>query len=109
MWTGSYNKKVKQFVREHKNNIITLHTHPSSMPPSAGDFNSCFINGYKQGFISCHDGMVFAYTSNQIINENLYKLYIASYIKEGYSEFDAQFKAVEKLKENHDIDFWEVK
>ena len=78
------------------------------MPPSAADFNSCCRNGYKQGYVACHDGKVFAYTSEQEISEELYSLYISSYISEGMSEYDAQIKTLEKLKENHLIDFWEV-
>ena len=88
--------------------LATLHNHPASMPPSAGDFNSCYRNGYKIGVVSCHNGRVFAYTSNQEISEDLYNLYIGDYIDAGFDEFDAQIKALEEIKRNHDIDYWEV-
>ena len=104
-----YSEVTKKVVSSHeKNKIITVHTHPNSMPPSAADFNSCYRNGYKRGYVACHDGKVFAYTSEQEISEELYSLYISSYISEGMSEYDAQIKTLEKLKENHLIDFWEV-
>lgn len=104
-----YSEATKKVVSSHeKNKIITVHTHPNSMPPSAADFNSCYRNGYKRGYVACHDGRVFAYTSEQEISEELYSLYISSYISEGMSEYDAQIKTLEKLKENHLIDFWEV-
>lgn len=104
-----YSEATKKVVSSHeKNKIITVHTHPNSMPPSAADFNSCYRNGYKRGYVACHDGRVFAYTSEQEICEELYSLYISSYISEGMSEYDAQIKTLEKLKENHLIDFWEV-
>lgn len=104
-----YSETTKKVVSSHeKNKIITVHTHPNSMPPSAADFNSCYRNGYKRGYVACHDGKVFAYTSEQEISEELYSLYISSYISEGMSEYEAQIKTLEKLKENHLIDFWEV-
>lgn len=104
-----YSEATKKVVSSHeKNKIITVHTHPNSMPPSAADFNSCYRNGYKRGYVACHDGKVFAYTSEQEISEELYSLYISSYISEGMSEYEAQIKTLEKLKENHLIDFWEV-
>ena len=59
-----------------KNNILTLHTHPGSMPPSAEDFNSCFEYGYDAGYVVCHDGKVFKYSSAQPINVRIYNIYI---------------------------------
>lgn len=90
-------------------NLIALHTHPSSMPPSVADFNSTFRNGYDISIVLCHDGKIFQYVSKEEINSRLYAQYIQRYIREGYAEYDAQLWALEKLKENYDIDFWEVK
>lgn len=104
-----YSEATKKLVSSYeKGKIVTIHTHPNSMPPSVADFNSCFRNGYKQGYVACHDGKVFAYTSEQEVSEELYSLYISSYISEGSSEYEAQIKTLEKLRENHLIDFWEV-
>ncbi len=105
----NYSPKTRKVVDEYpKGKLITVHTHPSSMPPSAADFNSSFINGYKCGFIACHDGKVFGYTSEQMISEELYSLYIGQYIATGASEFETQIKALQELSKNHLIDFWEV-
>lgn len=49
------------------------------------------------------------YVSNEKISEPLYSLYVGEFLDNGYTEFEAQWKALEKLKENYDIDFWEVK
>lgn len=91
-----------------KKQLISLHTHPSSMPPSAADFNACFRHGYKQGYIACHNGKVFAYTADEEVNERLYNMYIESYMKAGQNEFDAQWSALTEIKRNCKIDFWEV-
>lgn len=102
-----YSDKIKSVISK-RTDIITLHTHPSSMPPSIDDFNSCCNNGYKMGYIACHNGMVFEYSSSQIISEKLYDLYLGEYIKQGFSEFDAQMKTLEELKKSFLIHFREV-
>lgn len=102
-----YTDKIRNTIKNNKN-IVTLHTHPSSMPPSVDDFNSCLKNGYNVGFVACHNGKVFKYSSKQEIRKGLYNLYVNNYINEGLSDFDAQLKTLEKLKENHEIMFVEV-
>ena len=102
-----YTDKIRNIVEKNEN-IITLHTHPSSMPPSLSDLNSCYRNNYKKGFIACHNGKIFGYTSNEMINERIYSMYIEKYIKDGYSEFESQLKALEKLSQSYDIKVWEV-
>ncbi len=104
-----YSETTKKIVSSYsKGRLVAMHTHPSSMPPSIADFNSCFRNGYKRGVVACHNGKVFVYTSEQEVSEDLYSLYVSSYISDGNSEYDAQLKALNKLRENHMIDFTEV-
>ena len=104
-----YSETTKKIVSSYsKGRLVAMHTHPSSMPPSIADFNSCFRNGYKSGVVACHNGKVFVYTSEQEVSEDLYSLYVSSYISDGNSEYDAQLKALDKLRENHMIDFAEV-
>lgn len=103
----TYSDKTKSAIRLN-DNVIALHTHPSSMPPSIDDFNACYNNGYKYGFIACHNGKVFGYSSEQFINPKLYELSVGDYIDSGLSEFEAQMRTINDLKRNHKIDFWEV-
>lgn len=102
-----YTDKIKKKIAGKKN-LITMHTHPSSMPPSVADFNSNLEHGYATSLVICHDGTVYGYTSKQKVENGLYILYINRYIKEGYTDKIAQLMALEKLKENYEIDFWEV-
>lgn len=102
-----YTEKIKRAI-SGRSDIITIHTHPSSMPPSISDLNSCCRNQYKMGFVACHDGRLFSYSSNEIINERIYSAYIERFLKDGYDEFDAQLKALEKLSQNFDIKVQEV-
>ncbi len=102
-----YTDKIKKTIKNNEN-IVTLHTHPSSMPPSVADFNSCYDNGYKMGIVACHNGKVFAYTSHQKISEELYNMYVGQFLTEGKSEFDSQLLALKELRRSYDINFKEV-
>lgn len=104
LYTESINKAIIG-----KSNLIAMHTHPQSMPPSDADFNSAFLYGYSKAVVLCHDGKVFQYIAGEPINGTLYDMYVQEYFSRGLSKFDAQIKALEKIKENCDIDFWEVK
>lgn len=105
--TVKYTEKIKKAI-EGRSNLITIHTHPGSMPPSIADFNSAFRHGYEISLVVCHDGKVFRYKSNEEINQIIYKMYIDAFKSQGYDEYKAQIKALEKIAENHDISFEEV-
>lgn len=103
-----YTAQVKNAI-QGKNNIISLHTHPSSMPPSIEDINSAFSNGYMLGLAICHDGTVYAYTSQEHVRAKIYDLYVQGFMETLRNEKEAQLKALEKLKKSFKINFWEVK
>lgn len=105
--TVKYTDAIKKAI-SGKENLIAFHTHPNSMPPSAADFNSMLVHGYEIAFIVCHDGKIIQYVSYEKIRESLYNSYIQRYTADGYTEFEAQWQTLEKLKENYNIDFWEV-
>jgi hypothetical protein len=95
----NYSNKTQKAVSSYdKEQLITIHTHPSSMPPSIGDFNACYKNGYKSGYIACHDGKIFGYTSKGETREELYNLYINEFISNGHTEYDAQILALTELR-----------
>lgn len=105
--TIAYTNNIKKSVKKH-DNVITIHTHPSSMPPSIEDFNSCLSNGYRECFVACHDGKLFKYLSKEKVSPELYELYIKRFRKYGYEEFNAQISALNQIKENYNIEYEEV-
>lgn len=102
-----YTDAVKNAIKDYPN-LITLHTHPSSMPPSPDDFNTFFQKNYSISLVICHDGTVYQYRSSQMISEELFGLYMKGYIESGYDERNAQIMTLTRIKRNYDIDFWEV-
>ena len=103
-----YSNNTRQIIKESSDNLIALHTHPNSMPPSAADFNSCYRNQYRLGIVVCHNGKVFVYTSDEEMNERIYNTYIFLAVSKGMSEYDAQIDTLNRMKKFLKIDFWEV-
>lgn len=102
-----YSKRTKEAVRGH-DNILTMHTHPNSYPPSIQDFNSNLDNGYNIGIVLCHDGKIYAYRSEEAVEENYYSAVVAKYIKAGYNECEAQLNALTEVSGHFKIFFKEV-
>ena len=68
-----YSNRTMEIVQKYKKNsekrLLTLHTHPSSFPPSIPDFNANFQNEYNMGLVICHDGKIFLYAAEEELNE----------------------------------------
>lgn len=98
-------------------NIIAMHTHPNSMPPSIPDFNSMYEHKYIIGIVVCHDGKVFTYSSKEEVRESLFDLMIAEYYNNYYNEkvkdihkfeYQAQLFVLNEIRKSYDISFEEV-
>ena len=103
----NYSKATIKAMKTH-DNLITLHTHPHSYPPSVEDFNSNCKNDYTLGIIICHNGKIFLYTSSEIIDKEYFQLTVNKFIKNHYNEFDAQHETIEKIKKDKKITYLEV-
>lgn len=102
-----YSNSTKRRI-QRKKSLITIHSHPSSFPPSIEDLNSNYLNGYRLGVVCCHDGKVFVYNSKSYISPYYYKKEVEEFLKEGYNEFEAQVSALKKMKKNFEIEITEV-
>lgn len=102
-----YSKATLREIKKHKN-ILVIHTHPNSMPPSIRDFNSAYKNGYQICLVCCHDGKVFLYNSEVNILEFFYKGTVAKYENLGYDEYEAQIMALSEYEAKENISFKEV-
>lgn len=103
----AYTDQIEKAIKGN-GNIITLHTHPSSMPPSVSDLNSCFRHGYTMGVVACHDGKIFLYESDELLNSTLCNMYVENNIKNGLDEYESQIKMLDKVSEFADIKIQEV-
>jgi hypothetical protein len=102
-----YSDAMKKIIREYEN-LLTIHTHPDSFPPSIDDFNSNYDHAYTVGIVICHDGRIYMYSANERINEDYYKLVVERFIRSGYNEDEAQVAALLRIQQNFDVEFKEV-
>lgn len=97
-----YSDKTKKIVRKYKNDLtkrlLTIHTHPSSFPPSIPDFNANYENEYNIGIVICHDGKIFLYSANEKLNENYYNLLVAKKLGQGYNDYEARINALQEMQ-----------
>ena len=102
-----YTQNIKKRLHKRKN-LITIHSHPNGFPPSLDDFNSACLNGYSVGVVCGHNGDIFLYQSQEFMPEESYYYLINDFIKEGYSTYVSQVKALEELSRHYNIFFRKV-
>lgn len=102
-----YTTKIKKMIKKSEN-LLTIHTHPDSFPPSIDDINSNYDHNYEIGIVICHDGRVYMYSAEERINVNYYKLTVEDYLKNGYNEDTAQIEALKEMQKKFSIYFKEV-
>lgn len=102
-----YTTTIKKMIKKSEN-LLTIHTHPDSFPPSIDDINSNYDHNYEIGIVICHDGRVYMYSAEERINVNYYKLTVEDYLKNGYNEDTAQIEALKELQKKISIYFKEV-
>lgn len=102
-----YTAAIKKTIKKSEN-LLTIHTHPDSFPPSIDDINSNYDHNYEIGIVICHDGRVYMYSAEERINVNYYKLTVEDYLKNGYNEDTAQIEALKKMQKKFSIYFKEV-
>ena len=107
-----YSDKTRKIVDEYRNDpekrLLTIHTHPSSFPPSIPDFNANFENRYNIGLVICHDGKIFIYASDEELNENYYNLLVAKKLNQGYNDYEARIVTLQEMQEDFEITIKEV-
>ena len=102
-----YSPNTLKAVQNHSN-LLTIHSHPNSFPPSISDLNSNFHNGYSVGVIACHNGKIYMYSVLEEINEAYYNMTVAEFLNQGYDELTAQLMTLEHIKGRFNIQFKEV-
>ena len=102
-----YTTTIKKMIKKSEN-LLTIHTHPDSFPPSIDDINSNYDHNYEIGIVICHDGRVYMYSAEERINVNYYKLTVEDYLKKGYNEDTAQIEALKEMQKKFSIYFKEV-
>ena len=100
-----YNKEVTKAIRRNpEKSFITIHNHANNKPPSGGDFDGAFKNGYYAGLNICHDGTIYYYqVGKRQFSGRLYDATVEKYRNRGYNEIEAYEKALNQFAESYGI------
>ena len=107
MISASKLKSAENAIKRYRN-LMTIHTHPNSYPPSIADMNSSFYNGYVLGLVVCHDGSIYQYCANEKLDKSYHDLRVAKHKANGYNEIEAQRLELEEIRKRFDVKFQEV-
>lgn len=106
------NDSVRSAVKNNQGDLIGLHTHPDSTPPTGSDFETAFKRGYHLGVVACSDGSVYTYgctdqfASARIIDDTIekFKKIIDDSNKKVYSnDKEAHLAAIKSLGKDYGI------
>jgi hypothetical protein len=89
-------------------NVISIHNHPHSYPPSIPDFNSALANNYKTAYVICHNGTIYGYRASEHISYTLFDKYTEKFMNFRYNEQDAYIMALKQIAYTGSLEFWEV-
>lgn len=106
------NDSIRSAVKNNQGDLIGLHTHPDSTPPTGSDFETAFKRGYYLGTVACSDGSVYTYgcadqfASARIIDDTIekFKKLIDDSGKKVYSDDrEAHLAAIKSLGKDYGI------
>lgn len=107
----TYNPQMKKAIEKNKN-IIAIHNHPLSMPPSINDINSAFERKYKFGVVLAHDGTIYTYNIKKMktkISQREYDIAVEKFTKMYYNNSKkGQIEALNHLSELYGFEIREV-
>ena len=101
-----YNKSLLNAVsKSQPYSLISIHNHPTNIPPSGADFASAGFRRYKMGVIACHNGDIYTYeVGNKPFSARLFDDTVEKYTKMGYTNgVEANIKALEQFEIDYGI------
>ena len=103
----TYTESVKKGIRNSEN-LITIHSHPMSSPPSLDDINCNAMYHYSLGVVVCHNGSIYIYSSEEQISREYYGRKLEEFYRELYDMDAACLAVLQKLSDDNHILFKEV-
>ena len=102
-----YSETTLSKVRK-KQCLLTIHTHPSSSPPSYADLLSNYVHGYSLGIVCGHNGKIYVYTASEAFSEERYNSIIGKAFRRCKDEEIATMLAMEELQRQFKVIVKEV-
>ena len=101
-----YTHKILDAIKKMQTNtIISIHNHPTNIPPSGSDFVSAGYRRYTKGVVVCHNGDVYVYEpGNRPFSAKLFDDTVEKYKKNGYNKgIEANLKTLKQFEKDYGI------
>ena len=102
------NAEVERAISSHpRGDLISVHNHPTNIPPTGSDFASAGYNGYGCGLVALHNGEVYYYKVGEVpfLGKSFDKK-VSEKVKMGLDEYDAIIEVMRAYERSHGIK-WE--
>ncbi|MDD4843205.1 MAG: phage minor capsid protein [Anaerotignum sp.] len=108
-----YNRSLNKAIAENEPfTLISIHNHPTNIPPTGKDFTSNGSHKYNLGIVACHDGTVYTYKSgNKIFTSGLFDKRVEKYKKVYYnsSEVEVHEMVLDEFVKEYGIEWSKIK
>lgn len=108
----AYNASLSNAVKNSKPySLISIHNHPTNLPPTGSDFTSNGLHRYSLGVIACHDGTVYTYKAgDRIFTAGLFDGRIEKYKSRPYNMnvMEAHKRTLDEFVEEYGIEWREI-
>ncbi|KXL52002.1 phage minor capsid protein 2 [Anaerotignum neopropionicum] len=108
-----YNRSLNKAIAESEPfTLISVHNHPTNIPPTGKDFTSNGSHKYNLGIVACHDGTVYTYKSgNKIFTSGLFDKRVEKYKKVYYnsSEVEVHEMVLDEFVKEYGIEWSKIK
>ncbi len=107
LYKVNYNNNMKKAIlNSDEYSLISIHNHPTNVPPTGGDFTGAFNNKYKFGIVVCHNGDVYYYkVGNKQFLGYMFDKSVENLKARGYNEYDAFEQTLNRFIKNYDIEW----
>lgn len=102
------NAEIEKAISSHpRGDLISVHNHPTNIPPTGSDFASAGYNGYGCGLVALHNGEVYYYEVGDVpfLGRSFDKK-VSEKVKMGLDEYDAIIEVMRAYERSHGIK-WE--
>ena len=96
-----YTEEVVGAIKSHKpGSLISVHNHPTNIPPTGSDFDAQIARSYGGGVVALHNGDAYYFEQGDVpVSGVYYDMKVSELVSGGTSETDAILTVMERLME----------
>ena len=99
------NAEIEKAISTYpRGDLVSIHNHPLSIPPTGSDFASAGYNGYGGGVVALHNGEVFYYEVGDMPFRSLFfDGKVEELVKMGTGRYEAVIEVMRRYERSHGI------